>query len=169
MSETAVRGDYFERARAWAGTGLMLAGGLAIIGSMLDWITITARPGLLPGADFGTEEVEAPEVTEPFTGLEAGDGWIVLLAGIVLFAMAVLLVTRRRGLYAWLAFLASVAIGSVAIADYRGVGDLGSSISRRMDIVGEAEPAIGLILVAISAGLGLISSVAGIAASPRPE
>ena len=137
----------------------MFAGGAAaIIGSLLDWVTITPPPRL------PAREVEN---AQPFTGIETGDGWWVIAGGVLLIAGAFLVVLRRRSGWAWLAFLASVVIGSIAIADYRGIGDLSSSISRRMEIVGEARPAVGITLVAAGALVGLIASVAAVAATPR--
>lgn len=137
----------------------MFAGGAAaIIGSLLDWVTITPPPRL-PAAEV--------ENAQPFTGIEATDGWWVIAGGVVLIAAAFLVVLRRRSGWAWLAFLASVVIGSIAIADYRGIGDLESALSQRMDVVGDAEPALGITLVAAGALVGLISSVAAVAATPR--
>jgi LPXTG-motif cell wall-anchored protein len=163
--------DFFDVARAWASAVMLAAGAAAIIGSTLDWVTIAIRPRLQPGATFQGEasQPKPPRVTRPFTGLEARDGWWSLAGGATLVAAALLLFTRRKALWAWLGLAASVVIGAVAIADYRGIGDLSSAISHRMDIVGAAEPALGLTLV-VAAGLaGLVASVAGIAASPRSE
>jgi LPXTG-motif cell wall-anchored protein len=163
--------DFFDKARAWA-VALMLAAGLAcIVGSLLDWVTITARPELQEGAAFpgADNQPEAPRVTRPFTGIEAGDGWWSLAGGVVLVAAAALVYVRRRAGWGWLGVLAAVVIGAVTIADYRGIGDLSSSISHRMNIVGGAEPAIGLTLAVAGAIAGVIGSVAAIAASPRPE
>jgi hypothetical protein len=163
--------DFFDVARKWAAVLLVGAGVLAVVGSMLDWVTITVRPSLSENIDFGDQRdaLEAPQVTEPFSGLEAGEGYWVLGAGIVLVAMGALLLLRRRALYAWLALLASVVIGAVAFADFRGVGDLSSSFSRRMEIVGKARPALGLTLVAVSAFMGVLGAAGGIAASPKRD
>jgi hypothetical protein len=150
---------------------MLVAGAMAVIGSALDWVTIAVRPELQEGADFGDagEQPQAPRITRPFTGLEARDGWWSAAGGVVLMIAGALLHIRKRAGWAWLGVLASVVIGAVGIADYRGIGDLSSSISHRMDIVGGAEPATGLLLVVASAFAGLIASVAGVAASPGPE
>jgi hypothetical protein len=150
----------------------MLAAGLACtVGSLLDWVTITARPRLQEGATFQGEQnrPEAPRVTRPFSGIEAGDGWWSLVGGLVLVAAGGLLYARKRASWGWLGMVAAIVVGAVAIADYRGIGDLSSSISHRMNIVGGAEPALGLMLVVAGAIAGVIGAVAGIAASPRAE
>jgi LPXTG-motif cell wall-anchored protein len=108
-------------------------------------------------------------VSRPFTGLEAGDGWWSVGGGAILVLAAALLYVRRRAVWGWAGLLGSILIGSVGIADYRGIGDLSSSISHRMDIVGQAAPALGLTLVVAAAIVGVVASVAGIAASPRAE
>lgn len=160
---------YFDRARSVAAAALLAAGGTAIVGAVLDWVTITPPPGLRSDADFGGATVPEPAVTAPFTGIEAGDGWWVVGGGVAMLAAAVLLVVRKRSAYGWLGLLASVVIGSIAFADFRGIGDLSSSLSQRMDIVGAARPAVGIMLVAASALVGLVASAAGIAASPPPR
>jgi LPXTG-motif cell wall-anchored protein len=160
--------DYFDRARAWAVAVMLAAGAAAVIGSMLEWVTITVRPELQPGTRFdATEALEEPEVSEPYTGLEARDGWWSLAGGVVLVIAGIALSVRRRAAWGWLGLLGAVTIGAVAIADYRGIGDLSSSISHRLDVVGGAEPGVGLTLVVAAGIAGLIGSVAGIAASPH--
>jgi hypothetical protein len=170
VAQEAEQRDFFEVARRWAAIALIAAGVLGVVGSMLDWITITVRPSLSQNIDFGTqrEGIETPKRTEPFTGLEAGEGYYVLGAGVVQAAAGALLLLRRRALYAWLGLLAAVVVGAIAFADFRGVGDLSSSISRRMEIVGRARPALGLTLVAAAAFVGVLGAAAGIAASPKP-
>ncbi len=171
MAEEAEQRDFFEVARKWAAIALIAAGMLAVIGSMLDWVTITVRPSLSENIDFGTqrEGIEAPERTEPFTGLEAGEGYYVLGAGVVQVAAGVLLLLQHRARYAWIGLLAAVVVGAIAFADFRGVGDLSSSISRRMEIVGQARPALGLTLVAAAAFVGVLGAAAGVAASPKRD
>ncbi|MFN2587383.1 MAG: hypothetical protein ABR613_04595 [Actinomycetota bacterium] len=161
--------DFLDRARAFAAAGLVAAGSLAVAGSFLEWARIVERD-VAENIDFGeaTDEIE-PGQGEPFTGLEARDGWITLGAGLLTaFSAGALLLTRRGG-YAWLAFWASVVTGGIAFADYRGLGDAAAAISRRMEVGAEARPGIGLTLVAAAATLGLISSVGGVAATPRAE
>ena len=158
--------DFFDRARRFAVAMLLLAGVAAIAGSSLDWVTITAPPPIHPQADFGANQValEQPR-TRPFSGLEAGDGYWVLGGGIVIVIAAGMLLIRPRGRWALLAFLASLIIGAIAFADYRGVGDVSSSILTRMDI-GSARPGVGLTLVAAAGFLGIVGSAAAIAATP---
>ena len=167
MDEAPPR-DFFDRARAWAATVMLAAGVLAIVGSTLDWVTIAIRPKLRDDVSFGNDQrqVTPPHVSEPFTGLEAGDGWWSVAGGAVLVLAAVGMLVIRKASLGWLGLLGSVLVGAVAIADYRGIGDLSSSISHRLDIVGGAEPGLGLTLVVTAALGGLVGSVAGIAASP---
>ena len=158
--------DFFDRARRFAIALLLLAGVAAIAGSALDWVTITGPPPIDPQADFGpNQEALEPPRTRPFSGLEAGDGYWALGGGIVIVIAAGMLLIRPRGRWAVLAFLASLIIGAIAFADYRGVGDVSSSISTRMDI-GSARPGVGLTLVAVAGFLGIVGSAAAIAATP---
>ncbi|MFN2389267.1 MAG: hypothetical protein ABR575_06640 [Actinomycetota bacterium] len=158
--------DLFARARIVASAGQMLAGALAIAGVFLDWVRITARPELAPGADFGDAAVEAPRITEPFNGLDVGaDGWWVLAGGVILILSSLLVLARARG--GWYGFIAAMVVGAVAFADYRGIDEVSSSIGRRMDIVGGAAPGIGLTAISIAGVVGVVASVAAIAASPR--
>ncbi|MFN2490755.1 MAG: hypothetical protein ABR529_13685 [Actinomycetota bacterium] len=165
---TAARSkDFFDWVRVWAVAVMLAAGVAAIVGSALEWVTITVRPELRQDTLFDAgNEPEEPEMTKPFTGLAARDGWWSLAGGVILIAAALLLLVRQRARWGWLGVIGAVLIGAVAIADYRGIGNLSSNISRRLNIVGEAEPGIGLTLVVAAALIGLIGSVAGIAASP---
>ena len=138
----------------------MLAAGLAaIVGTFLDWVSLTLPP---------TVPADQRERAVPFTGMETGDGKWVLIGGVLLILCAVLLHARKRSLWGWLGFLASVTIGAIAIADYRAIGSVTSDLSREMDVVGEPSPGVGITLVAAAALIGLISSLAGVAASPTP-
>lgn len=157
---TGMPADYFDRARLSAATGMFIAGVLAVVGSALDWVTVKTPPRL-PDEDV--------DKVRPFTGLDIPDGWWVMAAGIALALVAVLLVARKRGAYAWLGFAASTIIGAIAIADFRGISDTASSLARRADVVGDMDPAIGIILVAAAAVGGLVASIAGVAASPRHQ
>jgi hypothetical protein len=157
VSEAPPTRDYFDRARTWAVTAMLVAGALAMTGSLLDWVTITPPP-VVPD--------DQAHRLEPFTGLDARSGWYVIGAGIVMAVSALLLYARKKSGYAWLGFLAAMAIGAIAIADFRGIGDLQSAIMRRTDIIGDAQPAAGIMLVALAALLGVIGSVAGVAATP---
>ena len=163
-----MQADFFDRARAWAAVLMAVAGVAAIGGSAMDWVTITMRPELRQGARFGGDvELREPRVSEPFTGLEAGDGWWSLAGGVVLVVAAALLLVRKRAVWGWLGLLGAVLVGAIGVADYRGIGDLSSSLSHRLNIVGGAEPAVGITLVVGAAIAGLLGSVAGIAASPH--
>jgi hypothetical protein len=158
MSEPTFQGDYFDRARRVAVVILLFAGVVAIVGSFLDWIVITELPPA-PEAGFGDQR------TRPYAGIDARDGWIVIGAAVVLLlATAGLAAKRRTG---WVAFIASIVMGAVAFSAYREVGNLSSSISRRMDIVGDPEPAIGVVLVAVGGVAALLGSVLGMISSPR--
>jgi hypothetical protein len=81
----------------------------------------------------------------------------------------ILAIAPRSG-YAWSAFWVAVAMGGIAFADYRAIADAGErivGIVGRQSVGAEARPGVGLTLVSVGAVLGLISSVAGIAATPR--
>ncbi|MGH2730383.1 MAG: hypothetical protein ACRDJI_07200 [Actinomycetota bacterium] len=152
MSEPPAQ-DFMERARSVAASVLFAAGLAAILGSVIDWVTIEPPPRL-----------PSDQNAEPFTGVEADDGWWVIAAAVLVITSAVLLVLRRRSLYGWLGFAASTVIGSIAVADYRGVEEL----AERMDRVGrDVDPGLGLSLVAAAALVGLLASAAGAAASPK--
>lgn len=160
--------DVFDRARTWAAALMVVAGLAAVIGSTLDWVTISAPAGLRqnPGG-FGEDVFEERRISEPFTGLEARDGWWTLGAGAVLALASVALLLTWQGRYAWLGFLAAMVIGAVAFAAYRGIGEVSSALSHRMDIRGDADPAAGIMLVSGAALAGLLGSVVGITASPH--
>jgi hypothetical protein len=158
MSQPTFRGDYFDRARRVAILLLVLAAGVAIVGSFLDWIVITELPPE-PEAGFGDQR------TVPYAGVDARDGWIVIGAAVVVLLAAIGLASKRRT--GWIAFIGSIVMGAVAFSAYREVGNLSSSISRRMDIVGDPEPAIGVTLVAVGGVAALLGSVLAMIASPR--
>ena len=147
-------GDFFERARAVAATVLFLCAAVAILGSFLDWVTVEP-PQVIP-AD------QASRVAA-FNGLDAGDGVAVIIAALVVIAAAVLIVLRARSFFAWLAFIASMVIGGIAIADFRGIETL---FYEEMDRIGDPSPGIGLVLVAAGGLVGLVAAVAAVAATP---
>jgi len=159
--------DFFDRVRSVAGGALMASGAAAAVGSLLDWVTITPPPKVRPA--FRNMDLEGVKASQPFSGLEAGDGWWVIGAGVVMILTAGLLIVRQRSLYAWIALLAAMVMGGITFADFRAIGDLGSGLSRRMDIVGQARPALGITLVAAAALVGIVAAGAGIAASPRTD
>ena len=150
--------DYFERARAWSSTGLVLAGALLVAGSLLDWVSVDELPETIPAGQA--------RFAEPFNGFDVGDGYMTAGIGIVLAGCAVMIMLKAKSSYAWLAFFASMVAGAIAISDYRDIdglfeqfGGIGRGVS----------PGIGITLVAVGAVLGFVSSVAAIAASPRTD
>ena len=153
--------------RSVAAAALIAAAVAAIIGSFLDWVRLTAPEDLsIP------EEAKAvlrEQMSQPFTGVEARDGWWVIGASIVIIVAAVFLLIRKRSFYGWLAFFAAAFMGTIVFADYRGIGDLSSAISRRMDVVGDPNVGIGLTMVAAAVLVAVIGSLIGVAASPRVE
>jgi hypothetical protein len=156
MSSQTFRGDYFDRARFVAAGILLLGAALVTVGSFLDWVSIEP-----PATPEGREQA-----SEPFTGVEARDGWIVVGAAVVMALAATGLIVRRRGFYAGLGLAASMVAGAIAIADYRAVGDLQSDISFRMDVVGNADPAIGIALVALGSFAAFSGAILGLVATP---
>ncbi len=160
-------GDFFERARTIAVAFMLLAGTLGMVGTLLDWIQLRERVTPLPGAEFLVPINEDVGQTEPFAGVEVNDGRIVLGAAAVLLAAALSILLRGSG--AGLAIVASLVIGAVTISDYRGIGDPASEFSLRTDIGLEAQPGIGLIICASAGLLGLLASVAAMAATPRHD
>jgi hypothetical protein len=161
--------DFFDKARRFAAAGLLVAGSCAIVGSILDWVVITERQ-VAEDVDFGEDGDIEPGQGEAFAGVEDRDGWLTLGGGIGLVAAAMTLAFVPRPGYAWLSFWVSVAIGGIAFADYRAVAGAGErtvGIVGRQGVGAEAQPAIGLTLVAVAAVLGLISAVAAVAATPR--
>ena len=150
--------DFFDKARSFAAALLVVAGLVAIAGTFLDWVAIAEPPARIP-------EAQAHRLA-PFTGLETSDGKWVLIAAVVVLAAAIGLSVRRRSTYGWLAFLASMMIGSIAIADFRGIDAL---FYDEMQRIGRPTPAIGLQLVAAAGIAGLVGAVAGIAATPNRE
>jgi cobalamin biosynthesis protein CobD/CbiB len=171
VSPQPLQGDFFDRVRTVAVAVMIAAGAAVIIGSALDWVSIVEETGVRPNVDFGdnNEFLESDQVSRPFTGLEARYGVYSLVAGVVLIGAAIMLWLRRRGKWAWLGFLASVVIGGLAITSYRAIADTTSPLYEELDIIGRAQPAIGITLVAAGAIIGLVSSVAGVTATPYAE
>ena len=154
MSQAGTR-DYFDKARAVAAAFLIAAGAAAIIGSFLDWVTIEP-PDVVP-------EEQAHRL-DAFTGVEANDGWVIVGAASILILFTLMLVVRRRAVWAWGAFILSMLIGGIAVADYRGIDAIFYEEMRR---IGDPTPALGLTLVAAAGFIGLIASAAAVAATPR--
>jgi hypothetical protein len=156
-TETVPTLDYFDKARSVAAAFMFAAAAAAILGSFLDWVSVE-EPPVVP-AD------QIPQL-EPFNGIEANDGWVTAIAGIVVLMCTALLVVRRRAFWAGLAFLASMLIGGIAVADYRGIEQI---FYEEMDRIGGVSPGIGLTLVAAGGFIGLIASAAAVAATPRRD
>ena len=168
MSSQPTRGgDYLDRMRSVAAALLFAAAAAATLGSFLDWVRIVPPSDFRP-TDPGNEAL-IEQMSQPFTGVEARDGWVVIALSGLLLLMAVLLLVRKRSFYGWMSFLCSVVMGSIVFADYRGVSDLSSAISRRMDIVGRADAGIGLTMVAVAVMAAVVGSLIAIAASPRRD
>ena len=128
-----------------------------ILGTVLDWVTIDVPP-IVPA--------DQAEAAEPFTGLETKSAPYLLIGAGAVILLSLLLVARRKALYAWLAFLASMSIGAIAFQNYRGIDEL---FYLQMERIGEPDPALGLMLVAAGGVVGVIASAAGIASIPPDQ
>jgi hypothetical protein len=165
VSENPEGQDFFDRARSFAAAALILAGAAAIVGCFLDWVTFSLDE------PPGTHADQSPSA--PIAGTKVTDWKVVFAAGILVIICAALLVVRKRSLYAWICFVASMVIGAIAVADYRGLGDATSGFLRGLEhsldrsVQGKAQAGVGLSLIAISGVGGLIAAVIGIAATPH--
>jgi len=146
--------DTFDRARSIAAAFLVAAGAAVILGTVLDWVTIEPPP-------FVPED--QAEATQPFTGLETKSAPYLLVGAGGVILLALLLVARRRSLYAWLAFLVSMFLGGIGFQNYRGIDEL---FYEQMERIGDPDPALGLMLVAAGGVVGVIAGAAGVAAVP---
>ena len=160
--------DYFARARAVAVTVLIAAGAACVIGAAMDWAVLERCPEVQPGSTFDESELEEPPPC-PVRGIDATEGRVAAVAGFLMMIGGTLLVMRGNPSFGWLALLASILAGSFAISAYRGVGDANSSISRRFGLIDAYDVGVGLTLVAAAAVIGIIASVASIAATPRSD
>lgn len=138
---------------------MLAAGAAGIIGSLLDWVTITDLPTILP-------ESEVPHA-QPVSGIDATDGIWVIVMSVLVIDGALLLWLRRTSGWAWLGFLASIVTGAIGIADYRAIADETSGLLQRLEVVGRVDHGIGILLVAAAGLLGVIFSLIGVAATPR--
>ena len=146
--------DTFDTARSASAAALIAAGGAAIIGTMLDWVTV--EPPLV------TPIRQVPR-TEPFTGWETSHGLFIVIGAAIVIVCALLLFLRGRTLYAWGAFIASMLVGGIGIAEYRGLDNL---FYGEMNGIGNPSPALGLALVAGAGIVGVIAAAAAVAATP---
>lgn len=150
--------DYFERARAWTATGLVVAAALLFGGSLLDWVSVEDLPDTIPS--------DQARFAEPFNGFDVGDGYVTAGVGIALVFCAVMIVVKAKNSFAWLAFCLSIVAGAVAISDYRDI----SGLFEQFGGIGRGiSPGIGITLVAAGALLALVSSVGAVAATPRTD
>jgi hypothetical protein len=154
MADSPAR-EFFDRAREWVSGGLFLAGALAIVGSLLDWVTFTVTDQAVPGV----------RPSDPLSGLDVGDGGVVIAAAVIVILSAFLLVLRQRAGHAGIAMLASIVIGAIGVSDYRDIGE----VSAEVELIGVPHVGIGLTLVVAASILGLLASIAGVAATPRSE
>jgi hypothetical protein len=167
VSHTPTAPDFFDRARVAAATALIVTGALAIVGCFLKWVTFSL--------DEPTGTTTSQKPTAPIAGTKVSDWKVVLVAGALVIICALLLAIRKRSFYAWVCFLASMVIGAIAVADYRGLGDPTSGFLRGLEralhttVQGKAQPGIGLTLIAVAGVGGLIASVIGIAATPHRD
>jgi hypothetical protein len=163
--------DFFDKARRFAAAGIVLAGLCAVGGSFLDWAVITERE-VAPNVDFGEDagEIE-PGQGVAFQGVDDRDGRLTLGGGVALVAAAVALLVRKKTGNAWIAFWVSLAIGGIAFADFRTISANDTAAPRgiliRHEVGAEASAGPGLAFVAAAGILGVISSVGGVAATPR--
>lgn len=158
MSAQTSRGDYFDRARSAAVAGMIASAAAAILGALLDWVTITDRPPTVPSGQL--------ERAQPVSGIEAGDGWWVIIAAVIILNAALMLWIRRNNAWAWVAFIAAVVIGGIGIGDYRSIANDESGLLQRLELIGVTDHGIGILLVVAGALGGVIFSLIGVAASP---
>ena len=146
--------DTFDRARSVSAAFLVAAGAATILGTVLDWVTIE-EPPIIP-----TDQLPA---AQPFTGLETKSAPFLLIAAGVVILLALMLVVRRKSIYAWGAFLASMVIGAISFQNYRGIDEL---FYEQMERIGDPSPAIGLMLVVAGGVVGVIAGAGAISATP---
>ena len=60
-----------------------------------------------------------------------------------------------------------MVIGAVSIAAYRSLGDPSSDFFRKLDLAGEIDPGIGLIMCAVAGLLGILAGALGMISSPK--
>lgn len=105
-------------ARIAGATMLGVSAVLTGVGTALPWLTETA---VLPVRHRATLET-------PFTapGVSFGNGWIVVLAAVLLAALAVSAALVRRPRFDWLV-LVPVVIGGLALGDWLGALNVGGA------------------------------------------
>ena len=157
--------DFTTKLRIVAGAVLLIVGVLGVVGSVVDWVTITPPGSPPPGVDFEGDPFVPDESTDPFNGLEARDGYVTLVASGLILAAGFLLVIGRKG--GGLAFVSSILLGAVAFSAYEGTSSPGSALMERTDTVGDPDPGLGPLLLGIAAVAGLIAAALAVAATPR--
>lgn len=146
--------DTFDNARSIAAAGMVIAGAATIVGTLIDWVTVTP-PVLIP--------INQVPQAEPYTGLETKSGPFLLIAAGILILSALMLVIRRRPLYAWIGFLSAIVIGGIGFQNYRGLEEL---FFDQMDGIGTPQAGLGLRLVVAGGIVGLIAVAGGLAGTP---
>ena len=146
--------DIFDKARSVSAAFLVAAGAAVLLGTALDWVTIMPPP-IIP--------IEQEPALEPFTGLETKSApYLIIGAGAVIL-LALLIVARKKTIYAWGAFLVSIGIGAIAFQNYRGIDEL---FYVQMERIGDPAPALGLTLVAAGGVVGVIAGAAAASSIP---
>ncbi|MFP5297598.1 MAG: hypothetical protein ACLGHL_01245 [Actinomycetota bacterium] len=158
MTPEASQTDFLDKARRAAVAGMLAAALAMVLGSFLDWISIVRLPKVLPESEL--------QRAGAVTGTEAGDGWWVVILAAVLINAALLLWMKRKSFWGWVGFITSIVVGSIGIADYRAIARSGSPFLQQLDVVGEIDHGIGILLVLAGGLLGVIFSLVGVAASP---
>lgn len=156
------------------GTVLMVAGGLlAAIGSFLAWAKLEA------GSDSATA-----------SGVDGSDGYITLVAGVVIAACGLASFVRARRALAILAIVGGIAAGGVGLydaitAEDSAVDALSTELAASFGVSGSEAKALlreaidqglvgislqfGIFLVIAGGALGVIGGVLGAAAAGRGE
>jgi len=125
--------------------GLMMLGGLLLaVGSALPWLTVDGLPEL------------------DTSGLEGGDGWITLVAGVVLVGLGYQ-AYRRASYPKWLAWVAFVIGSGVMAINFVDIQDA-------IDTIGIGSQGIGMWLMITGSIAGIVGILMApkVAAAPAP-
>ena len=106
---------------------LMAGGALLSIGSFMAW---------------------ANEGEAPITGMDSGDGWYTLLAGVALLALGFMSYSGRAypSWLAWVALAVGAAVALIRFFDIRGFGGLQIGIGMWIMLAGVVVAALGLAM-----------------------